>query len=132
MLACVWTSYTAKTVEVINFIDSIDRQDQEVSTRTDECCRELEALVADWKMEAILTDNSITLPIRCLVADHVMNIYAVIVGLKKLANRVDNINTVDAITVRAARKVVGTLLNFEQDGGKDYRESHEPITYFVQ
>ena len=132
MLACVWTSYTAKTVELINFIDSTDRQsgsgNVSVTAKTDECCRELEALVADWKMEAILTDATIKLPIRCLVADHIMNIYAVIVGLKRLANRVDKINTVDAITLRAARKVVGTLLDFEQDSGLGRQEK----TYFVQ
>ena len=34
----------------------------------------------------------------------------IIVGLKRLANRIDGMNTTDTTTVRAARKVLSTLL----------------------
>lgn len=88
--------------------------------------------MVEWKMEAIMTDTTVKLPIRCTVADHVMNIYAFIVGLKRLANRVDKINTVDAVTLRAARKVVGTLLDFGQGDGVGDRKDNDPLTYFVQ
>jgi hypothetical protein len=133
MLTCVWTSYTAKAASLISFIDTASLQNLSVSLKTDECCKELEALVVEWKMESLLTETSVTLPTRCLVADHIMNIHAIIVGLKRLANRVDKVNTVDAITLRAARKVVCLLLEFGQEG-KDSGTRHEdnPLTCFVQ
>ncbi|XPS74883.1 hypothetical protein M3J09_006996 [Ascochyta lentis] len=113
MLACVWTSYTARVIETITYIDSTEHQGSGVSQRVDECCCRLEALVVEWRMEAILADPASSFPLRCLIADHVMNIYAFIIGLKRLANRLDKIDTVDLMTVRAARKVVSTLLEFE-------------------
>jgi hypothetical protein len=103
----------ARTVEMINYIDSIEHHDASVSQKVEECCIRMEALVTEWKMEAILGDPASPLPLRCLVADHIMNIFAVIIGLKRLANRVANTHTVDTMTVRAARKVVSTLLEFE-------------------
>lgn len=92
----------------------------------------MEALVFDWRMEAVLADSSIRLPLRCLVADHVMNIYANIVGLKRLANRIGKVTAVDEMTVRAARKVVGTLLEFDQEGGLADRSKPDPVDYFCQ
>jgi hypothetical protein len=65
-------------------------------------------------MEPMLADQTLTLPLRCLIADHIMNMCAVIIGLKRLANRIDGTHIVDAMTVRAARKLVRTLLEFEQ------------------
>ena len=133
MITCVWTSYTAKTASLISFIDTAQSQNLSVSLKTDECCKELEALVVEWKMESVLPDASVTLPTRCLVGDHIMNINAIIVGLKRLADRIDKVNTTDAITLRAARKVVSLLLEFGQEA-KDSGARHEdnPLTLFVQ
>lgn len=117
---------------MVNYIDSADRTDAKVSPKVDECCKKMEALVSEWRMEAVLADSTVRLPHRCLVADHIMNIYAVIVGLKRLANRVDNIVTVDEMTVRAARKVVNTLLEFDQEGGLADRSKPDPVDYFCQ
>ncbi|KAJ4352738.1 hypothetical protein N0V95_004010 [Ascochyta clinopodiicola] len=64
-------------------------------------------------MEAIMADPASSFQLRCLVADHVMNIYAFIIGLKRLETR---LNSVDPLSVRAARKVVSTLLDFETTG----------------
>ncbi len=100
-------------MEVVNWIDSPERNGASVSARVDECCANIEALVIDWKMDSILQDPMTPLTVRCLVADHYMNIHALIIGLKRLANRTDNTHHVDAMTVRAARKVVNTLLEFE-------------------
>ncbi|KAJ4341837.1 hypothetical protein N0V87_001501 [Didymella glomerata] len=130
MISCVWTSYTARSVEAVNYMDSADRKDSEVASKVEDCRKKMEALVSDWRMEAILADTTIRLPLRCLVADHVMNIYAVIVGLKRLANRVCNVTTVDEMTVRAARKVVDTLLDFDQEGGPTDRSKPDPVDYF--
>jgi hypothetical protein len=111
---------------VVNYIDSTDRKDAKVSAKVESCCKKMEALVSEWKMEAVLADTTIQLPLRCLIADHIMNIYAVIVGLKRLASRADNVIAVDEMTVRAARKVVDTLLKFDQEGGPN------PVDYFCQ
>ena len=92
----------------------------------------MEALVTEWRMEAVLADTTLRLPLRCLVADHIMNIYAVIVGLKRLANRVLNVTVVDDMTVRAARKVVDTLLEFDQEGGLADKGKPEQVEYFCQ
>ena len=84
-------------------------------------------------MEPMLADLTTRLPVRCLVADHLMNIYAIIIGLKRLANRIDGSNTIDSVTVRAARKVVSTLLDFEQYGGLEDWEKIDPSKFaFVQ
>lgn len=92
----------------------------------------MEGLVSEWRMEAVLADTTLRLPLRCLVADHIMNIYAVIVGLKRLANRVLNVTVVDEMAVRAARKVVDTLLEFDQEGSLADRSKPDPVDYFCQ
>lgn len=117
---------------MVNYIDSADREDAKISPKVDECCKKMEALVPEWRMEAILEDPTVRLAQRCLVADHVMNIYAVIVGLKRLANRVDGIVTVDEMTVRAARKVVHILLQFDQGGDPADRSKPNAVDYFCQ
>lgn len=125
--------FSARVVEVISYIDSVEHHSSHVSQKVDDCCRHIEALVADWKMEAILSDPATSLPVRCLVAAHVMNMYAFIIGLKRLANRVDNANIVDPITLRAARKVVSTLLDFELTGVVDSGSELDPSKFdFVQ
>lgn len=125
--------FLARAVEIINYIDDTDHQGSNVSQKVDDCCAQLEALVAEWNMEPTLADLTCRLPLRCLVADHVMNIYAIIIGLKRLANRIDGTNIIDSMTVRAARKVVSTLLDFEQSGGLEDWEKLDPSKYvFVQ
>lgn len=131
MLICVWISYTSRTIEQINSIDEASSQGLNVSQNVDECCRKMEATIVDWKLEAIMEDRTVKFSLRCVVADHIMNIYAVIVGMKRLANRIDKINTVDALTIRAARKIVSILLDVNQDGsGKD--RGPIPENYFIQ
>lgn len=118
---------------MIEYIDDTDNRGLDVSQKVEECCNNIEASVKEWKMEAVMADPDVKFSLRCLIADHIMNIYAVIVGLKRLANRVDNTSTLDAMTVRAARKVVRTLLGFEQHGGMEDWETVDPSKFvFVQ
>ncbi|KAJ8115860.1 hypothetical protein OPT61_g2598 [Boeremia exigua] len=129
-LTCVWSSCTTRTIEQLDSIDNAKLQGLSVSHGVNECCRKLEDSVTDWKMETILEDTTVKFKVRCLVADIVMNIYAIIVGLKRLANRVDGISIVDATTVRAARKIVVTLLEFEQGSGTGDQAQTGSQTYF--
>src|SRR5690242_4767272 len=105
MLICIWISYTSRAVEQINAIDEAIVRGSSVSHDVDVCCRKLEDTIAEWKMEATMNDKTVKFALRCVVADHIMNIYAVIVGLKRLANRIDKIDVVDAETIHAARKI---------------------------
>lgn len=132
MLVCVWMSYTSRTIEQINAIDEAKRQGLSVSPGVNECCRQLETVMTDWNTEAVLNDKSIKYHVRCIVADHTMNIYAVIIGLKRLANRIDKIGVVDSTTIRAARKIVGTLLDFEDGGCTGGQDSRGSENYFIQ
>lgn len=131
MLICVWISYTSRTAEQIDLIDDANNRGLSVSHSVDECCHKLEATVVEWKMEAIMNDTTIKFPVRCVVADHIMNIYAVIVGLKRLANRIDEIDMVDALTIRAARKIVAILLDVDQHGPSSQKRP-APENYFIQ
>ena len=84
-------------------------------------------------MDAILTDPATSLPLRCLIADHIMNVNAIIIGLKRLANQIDNTCLVDNMTVRAARKVVSTLLDFEQCDAVGVGQTLDPSKFiFIQ
>jgi hypothetical protein len=123
--------FLARAVDIINYIDNTDHQDSNVYQKVDDCCAQLEALVAEWNMEPMLADLTYRLPLRYLVADHFMNIYAIIIGLKRLANRVDGTDTIDSMTVRAARTVVGTLLDFEQSDSLDDWEKLGPSKFVV-
>jgi hypothetical protein len=124
MITVLWIRYTVMTAETLNFIDSVlDAQDpaghpaadMTISQKVDDFCTGLEALVVEFEMERHMKAPNTPDPIRCLFADHLMNIYAVIIGMKRLTNPPDAAAPVDPTTLRAARKVVSTLLDFETD-----------------
>jgi hypothetical protein len=48
-----------------------------------------------------------------LYADHIMNIYASIVGIRRLARCSSEPQVVDSVTLRAARQVINIILNFD-------------------
>ena len=81
----------------------------------------------------MLTDPATSPSLRYPIADHFMNVHAIIIGLKRLAGRIENAHIVDNMTVRAARKVVGTLLDFEQIDAVDIGQQLDPSRFiFVQ
>lgn len=69
----------------------------------------------EFKMEEQMNAVDITSEMRCLIADHTMNIYAIIIGVKRFVKVPDQRPTIDTITVRAARKVVQIILDFDTD-----------------
>lgn len=132
MITCVWISYTSRTIEQINSMDKAHGQGLKVSHDVDECCQKMEATMVAWNLEAVMKDTTVKYSLRCVVADHIMNIYAVIVGLKRLANRLDKIDIVDAVTIRAARKIVRILLEVDQDGSIVRNQLTDDESYFIQ
>lgn len=113
----VWTRYTLMTAEMLNEFDNnlSHERDSEIRQHVDDFCIKLENLIAEWKMESIIRDNDIPQTLRYLVADHVMNIYAIIIGAKRLIKPAPDSSPVDAITLRAARKVAQITLDFTID-----------------
>jgi hypothetical protein len=47
-----------------------------------------------------------------LYGDHIMNIYASIIGIRRLTRNTDDAQPVDAVTLRAARMVISVILHF--------------------
>ncbi|CAI6336235.1 unnamed protein product [Periconia digitata] len=112
MILVVWVRYTLITAEAVNYVDSIATDDRNATfyQTVDEYCMKIEHLMKDWRMEAEM--KAITTPQRhrAIMADHYMNAYAMIVGIRRLARPPTQNNRVDDVTLRAARNVVGLTL----------------------
>lgn len=117
MVSVVWIRYTQMTAEMLNEIDNnlSHERDGGIQKKVDDFCIQLENLMAEWKMESIMRDDDMPQTLRYLIADHVMNIYAIIIGIKRLIKPAPNSNPVDDITLRAARKVVQITIDFTID-----------------
>jgi hypothetical protein len=87
-------------------------RDGGIHQQVDDFCIKLENLMVEWRMESIIRDNDTPQTHRYLIADHVMNIYAIIIGMKRLAKSDPSSSFVDAITLRAARNVAQITLDF--------------------
>ncbi|KAH7388650.1 hypothetical protein BKA66DRAFT_460438 [Pyrenochaeta sp. MPI-SDFR-AT-0127] len=116
-VAVIWVRYTLMTAEMINFIDEDTSHDRDkvIADKVDEFCLQLEELMVEFKLEPLMNAKETQSEFRCLLADHVMNIYVIIIGMQRLAKRSEPRQPVDTISVRAARKVVNILLNFNND-----------------
>lgn len=108
----------------MNALDSISDQSdsRSVLEQIDKTCVQLEQLVVEWGLESAMNDEKNTDIHRCLVADHSMSIYTIIIGLRRQAK----VLPTDTITVRVARKVVHTLLNFI------HSKPDRPIACYIQ
>lgn len=117
MIAVVFVRYTLMTAEMLNFIDKNASHDCDeiIAQKVDGFCHQLEELMAEFNIEAIMNAKETKTELCCLIADHIMTIYAIIVGMKRLVRRSEPEQLVDTTTVRAARKVVSIILNFERN-----------------
>jgi hypothetical protein len=72
-ISVVWVRYTHLTVEMLNFIDSYspDSLDGSLTHKVDEFCIQLEELMLEWKLEALMSAADTPVDHRCLLADHV-------------------------------------------------------------
>ncbi|KAF2711811.1 hypothetical protein K504DRAFT_229901 [Pleomassaria siparia CBS 279.74] len=101
--------YTVLTTEMFNLLDAMPTAewDEAIHKKVDEYCIKLEELVTEWDLGA-RTETSEQQPVY---ADHLMNIYSSIIGIKRLTRAAsDPSQAIDAITLRAARKVISTVL----------------------
>ncbi|USP74175.1 uncharacterized protein yc1106_01449 [Curvularia clavata] len=121
-IAVVWVRYTLLVEEVISYIDNhaCHGQVDDLSQKADECCIQLEKLLAEWRFEQLMNDQDVPNEHRYIIADHIMNIYTYIIGIQRLvqtAARSHSATTVkpSPFAVRAARKVSNMILDFHKD-----------------
>ena len=113
-IAVLWIRYTLMTAEMLNFIDNSASNDcdETIAQKVDAFCLQLEELMDEFGVEPLMNAKETKYSFRCLLADHIMNIFVTIIGMKRLVTRTIKAQVVDAITVRAARKVVSIILDF--------------------
>ncbi|CAN9465621.1 unnamed protein product [Alternaria alternata] len=114
IMSAVWIRYTLLTAEMISYVDSHQTPDQDetVSQKIDETCLQMEALMDEWKLHEMMNAADTSDEVRCLVADHIMNIYATIIGLQRLVRHQQARPGSKDIALRAARRVLNTILDF--------------------
>lgn len=115
--AVVWIRYTLMTAEMINYLDDVELQESDAITsqKVHQFCLDLEALMEEFRLEALMNDESHSSDFRCLIADHIMNVYSIIIGVKRLVTKTEQGQPVDPVTVRAARSVVCIIVRFSSD-----------------
>jgi hypothetical protein len=113
----VWIRYNIMTAEMMNYLDNRDSSDSDdvVAQKVDKLCLDLEELMAEFKMEEQMRAAETEHEMRCLLADHIMNVYAIVIGIKRYVKVPGQQPAIDTITVRAARKVVKIILEFDTD-----------------
>jgi hypothetical protein len=107
----VWIRYTLLTAQILNEIDECKdlARDESIQGKVDEFCTRMQGLMEEWKLETTMNEDKSD-DQRYLFADHVMTIYAVIIGVRRLVRRPGS--PVDAITLGAARKVAQVTIDF--------------------
>jgi len=110
----VWIRYTLLTAEILNEIDDCKNldEDDEIRRKVDTYCDQMRCLNDEWNLETTMKEDE-SQDQRFLFADHVMTIYAIIIGVRRLVRRPGS--PVDAATLEAARKVVRITLDFSVD-----------------
>ena len=110
----VWIRYTLLTAEILNEIDDCKNldEDDEIRRKVDTYCDQMRGLNDEWNLETTMKEDE-SQDQRFLFADHVMTIYAIIIGVRRLVRRPGS--PVDAATLEAARKVVRITLDFSVD-----------------
>lgn len=120
---CVaWVRYTLLAEEFIGYVDThaSNGQGDDLFKKADECCTQLESLMAEWKLEQLMNAEDTRIDHRCMLADHIMNIYTYIIGIQRLVQAAVRGNSATAVkpspfAVRAARKVSNIILDFHTD-----------------
>lgn len=111
-----WIRYTSMTADMINKIDEHISEDRaDIEHQVDVFCHDLEALIADFNVESIITSKKHSQNTRFLVADHIMNVYAIVIGTKRRVRRPGAAQPVDEVTLRSARKVVDITMHFNAE-----------------
>ncbi|KAF2120436.1 hypothetical protein BDV96DRAFT_266195 [Lophiotrema nucula] len=120
----VWMDYTILTVELFNALDEGTAGPEAV----DVFCIKMETIINNWNLMSLLDAANCSPTCRWLYADHIMNTYTIIIGIKRLT-REDN-TPIDAITLRSARTVMDIILRFA-DMGTTLLETSFCFSHFI-
>lgn len=71
-IGVVWVRYTLLAEELIGYVDkhASNGRGDDLFKKADECCTQLESLVAEWKLEQLMNAEDTPIDIRCMLADH--------------------------------------------------------------
>jgi hypothetical protein len=116
VISVVWIRYTLLTAEIINEIDDCKNieQDESIQQKVEEYSTRMQEVIEDWKLESIMREGENN-DLKYLVADHVMTMYAIIIGVRRLVRRPRSPKSVDTVSLNAARKVAEFVLDFSVD-----------------
>lgn len=106
------------TAEIIHTIDKYEPpHDSTISLEqlVDHYCSQMDELVVEWNLESYIHPSK-PHEARWLATDHIMNIYSMIIGVRRLAKPLEKRSAIDSVTLRAARKVVSMIIDFANDG----------------
>lgn len=72
-IGVVWVRYTLLAEEAISYIDNhaSHGRGNDLSQKADECCIQLEKLIAEWKFEQLMNDQDVLDDHRYMIADHI-------------------------------------------------------------
>ncbi|KAF2866738.1 hypothetical protein BDV95DRAFT_583707 [Massariosphaeria phaeospora] len=128
IIFAVWIRYTVMTAEIFQVLDSSDTTTEgysrDVLDQVDMYCSQLEDLVVEFNIEHFMKQDRSDTAISFLFADHLINIYASIIGIRKLTRRATPEAPIDACTLRAARVIIAVILQFNLHLETDFGFSH--------
>jgi hypothetical protein len=105
------------TAEIINTIDKYRASTDStinLGQLVDHYCSQMDELVVEWNLETYVYSKKPHIA-RWLASDHIMNIYSMIIGVRRLAKPLETRSAIDSVTLRAARKVVSVIIDFADD-----------------
>jgi hypothetical protein len=117
----VWTRATVMTAEIMNLIDQFDGSEDRPQTfyeEVDQYCSRMEELIEEWNLERPIRSPTPHVA-RWLMADHLMNICVMIIGVRMLAKAPEQRHVTDKITLRAARKVISKVIESTDETAPD-------------
>ncbi|KAF2740046.1 hypothetical protein EJ04DRAFT_483631 [Polyplosphaeria fusca] len=107
----VWLRYTILTVEVITALEEHPSESHQ-ALLVDEYSNKMEELMTDWNLIDLMNSPKQTPTFKWLCADHIMNMYASIIGVKRMAFRANSVGDIDKVTLNAARAVLSISIRF--------------------
>lgn len=112
----VWIRYTLLTAQIINDIDDCEvvDQDEGIQQKVDDYCTQMQEIMTDWNLESTMREGT-SQDLVYLLADHVMTMYAIIIGVRRLVRRSRAPKSIDTVSLGAARKVTQLVLDFSVD-----------------
>jgi len=122
------------TAEMINLLDQhAHAKDgpQSLYEEVDRYCHKMEELLVEWNIEDP-TRSETPDAVRWLVEDHIMNIYSMIIGVRRFVKPQSQKYAVDVIILRAARKIVSHIIYYAKEAARSPKEVTSDMFLYYQ